>query len=209
MPRSGVVSASLLSVLLITALAACGGKTQDAMPSVTAASSSPTTVVGSDWSAPTDVVAAADAAGLSLDSEEHLDVHYHSHLDVVVDGEAVTVPANLGIDVATERLAHLHTHDATGILHVEAPADDVYTLGQVLTLWGLGFDAKGCLNGVCPTGDAEWAVVVDGAPLPNGPAAAADLPLESLQQISLVYGDAAQRAAAPASFDWAALNYDA
>jgi len=215
MQLRAVISATWLSVVLVAGLTGCGGAADgadtadDAMPSVSAVDSSPVTVAGADWSAPTDVVAAADAAGLSLDSEEHLDVHYHSHLDVVVDGEVVTVPANLGIDVATERLAHLHTHDTTGILHVEAPAADVYTLGQALTLWGLGFDAQGCLNGICPKGEAEWAVVVDGTPLPGGPAAAADLPLASLQQISLVYGDAGQRADAPTSFDWAAVNYGA
>ncbi|MFZ0325160.1 MAG: hypothetical protein WAN48_13655 [Actinomycetes bacterium] len=213
MRRSSVLAVPLLVGGLAVLLAGCGNArdaspSDSAMPDITSASATPNEVAGADWSAPTDVVAAADAAGLSLDSEEHLDVHYHAHLTVVVDGQQVPVPAGLGIDAATNRLAHLHTHDSTGILHVEAPAADTYTLGQALTLWGMGFDAQGCLNGICPKGGSEWAVLVDGKPLDGGTAAAMDLPLTSLQQIALVYGDAQQRSEVPPTFDWAAIGYD-
>ena len=30
----------------------------------------------------------------------------------------------------------LHTHDATGIIHVESPDDRTYTLGQFFDIWG-------------------------------------------------------------------------
>ena len=30
----------------------------------------------------------------------------------------------------------LHTHDATGVIHVESPVRRVYTLGQFFDIWG-------------------------------------------------------------------------
>ena len=34
-------------------------------------------------------------------------------------------------------IAVLHTYDPTGTLHVEAPAAERFTLGQVFTEWGV------------------------------------------------------------------------
>jgi len=103
-------------------LAACG-KTQ-AAPSRTPG-----------WEAPPDPVAAAGRAGLPSDGREMLAVHKHAHLDVIVDAKAVVVPANLGIQRDPRRIAPLHTHDTTGIVHIESATDRPFTLGQVFILW--------------------------------------------------------------------------
>ena len=88
------------------------------------------------WGLAQDMSAAALKAGLPMLGHENLQVHYHAHLDVIVDGQPVTVPAYIGIDVAKQTITALHTHDPSGILHIEAAKDEPFTLGQVFTEWG-------------------------------------------------------------------------
>jgi hypothetical protein len=63
----------------------------------------------------------------------------HSHLSIYLNGEALAIPALIGI-VDTSPTAHcdylVHTHDRTGIIHVEAPAPALFTLGQFFSIWG-------------------------------------------------------------------------
>jgi hypothetical protein len=81
---------------------------------------------------------------------EDLSVHYHAHLDVLIDGNHVPVPPELGISVPTTAasaagthapgqpgIAPLHTHDSSGVLHVESPTDPQFTLGQLFTEWDI------------------------------------------------------------------------
>jgi hypothetical protein len=68
--------------------------------------------------------------------QEQLTVHYHAHLDVVVDGQGVPVPAFIGIDLVRHLISSLHTHDASGVVHIESATDVPFTLGQVFTEWG-------------------------------------------------------------------------
>ena len=98
------------------------------------------------WGRPDNQQAQVRAAGLSLTAKEQLQVHYHAHLDVFVDGKHVPVPAGLGINVGpngslpahgSPGIAPLHTHDTSGVLHIEAAKDDVFTLGQAFAEWGV------------------------------------------------------------------------
>jgi hypothetical protein len=63
----------------------------------------------------------------------------------MVNGSPMTVPAFIGIDQEANRIAALHTHDATGLIHVESPEKNAkYSLEQFLTVWGMpaGADAR-------------------------------------------------------------------
>lgn len=64
--------------------------------------------------------------------------HIHSHLSIIVDGQARAIPAQLGIvdNGTTDCHYQLHTHDLSGKLHVEGPAPATYTLGQMFAIWG-------------------------------------------------------------------------
>jgi hypothetical protein len=122
---------------------------------------------------PVDATAAAKAAGLPMLSQEELAVHYHAHLDVIVDGNAVPVPANIGIDQARRSISPLHVHDGSGIVHIEAAKDIPFTLGQVFDEWQVPFSStqlgdkvadnvKGVrvyVNGVAVTGDPRSVVL--------------------------------------------------
>jgi hypothetical protein len=67
---------------------------------------------------------------------EHLETHYHAHLTLLRDGKQVKVPAFIGIDFKHQCLYWLHTHDATGIMHIESPDTRTYTLGNWFDVWG-------------------------------------------------------------------------
>lgn len=72
-------------------------------------------------------------------------LHHHEHLDLYVNGRRVTVPALVGIDQQTGFLTELHTHDASGIIHVESPVRRSFTLGQFFCEWGVKLNAS-CLG---------------------------------------------------------------
>ncbi|PZR58450.1 MAG: hypothetical protein DLM50_02915 [Candidatus Meridianibacter frigidus] len=69
---------------------------------------------------------------------EQARMHVHGHLALFVDGTQIEVPRYIGI-VPSESgtcLYWLHTHDGSGILHVESPEFRQYTLGNLFDIWG-------------------------------------------------------------------------
>jgi hypothetical protein len=79
------------------------------------------------------------ASSIGLPPPSDTIFHIHARLRVYVDGKQVTVPANIGIDPSTGFLDSLHTHDTTGIVHMESVRPYDFTLGQFFTVWGLKF----------------------------------------------------------------------
>ncbi|MBT8161762.1 MULTISPECIES: hypothetical protein [Arthrobacter] len=103
------------------------------------------------------------AAGLPVSTDEGILEHFHSHLDVFVDGKAVTVPTGIGYpDIAEGQSgarSPLHTQDASGILYIEAKTPGQrFTLGQVLQEWGV-ISNTGAIGGLPAEG---WAVFING-----------------------------------------------
>jgi hypothetical protein len=89
------------------------------------------------WALAPDQSAAVNRAGLPMFGHEVTTVHYHAHLDLLIRGEPVLVPAFVGVDHLNGTMSPLHSHDTTGIVHIESPQDTVYTLGQFFTEWGI------------------------------------------------------------------------
>jgi hypothetical protein len=114
-------------------------------------------------------------------------VHIHQHLDLYVDGGKVPVPAGIGIDPAAG-YAPLHTHDASGVIHVESPTVRTYTLGELFAVWGVRF-SHGCLGGYCAGGGRRLRVYVNGRADQGDPAA---LVLAPHQELVVAFGTAAQ-----------------
>ena len=78
--------------------------------------------------------------GITCDTGEHVrtgDHHYHAHLTILYKGTEAAVEANVGIPSDGSCIYWLHTHDTTGVIHIEAPADrdKGFTLGQFFDLW--------------------------------------------------------------------------
>lgn len=63
--------------------------------------------------------------------------HLHALLHIYDDGLLVPVAANIGIDERRKVEAGLHTHDATGVIHLEADKPFRATLGDFFRLWGV------------------------------------------------------------------------
>ena len=70
--------------------------------------------------------------------------HEHAHLTIIVRGELRTVPAFIGITATS--ICWLHTHDTSGIIHIEAGDDRLLTLGDFFGVWGQPLN-KGVLDG--------------------------------------------------------------
>ena len=90
------------------------------------------------WPAPASarVPVGVHAAGLALLSTQPDVVRFAVHLDVIVDGRRITVPAGIGIDVRRRLAAALYTSDTSGIIHVDSDSDgSVFTLGQFFDEW--------------------------------------------------------------------------
>ena len=143
------------------------------------------------------------AIGLPPLTQEGQVLHIHQHLDLFADGRRVTVPANIGIDASGGFLAALHTHDTTGIIHVESPVQASYTLGQFFGVWGVRLDAR-CIGGLCAGGAKRLQAWVNGKPVAADPTR---IILDQHQEIVLAYGTPAQvPKPLPTSYDFAAVG---
>jgi len=87
--------------------------------------------------------------------------HTHSWLHIYDDGKKETVPANIGVDQATGTISPLHTHDTSGIIHMEADRDFDFTLGQVMAIWGVKF-SDNQIGSLKAKGDQQLQVYLNG-----------------------------------------------
>jgi hypothetical protein len=184
-------------------LAACGSDSDDGK----GASDTATTAGGTDgkpvassvaWPAPADASARAKAAGLPMLGQEGQVLHIHSHLDVFVDGKVVTVPALIGIDEARQQISPLHTHDTSGVVHIESPVKADFTLGEFMTEWNVPL-TKDTIGTFKAGGGKELHVYVNGKEQTGDPAA---IKLAAHAEIAIVYGAPSQKVAVPASYKW-------
>ncbi len=128
--------------------------------------------------------------GIEGSSREMLKVHVHAHLSIFYNGRQIAVPYGIGI-VRPFRVDRgfvgvgngfywLHTHDATGIIHIESPDERKYTLGNFFDVWGMPLTStevaglKGALH-----------AFVDGKPYHGDPRA---IVLAAHEQITLEIG---------------------
>jgi hypothetical protein len=141
------------------------------------------------------------AIGLPALTEEGQVTHIHQHLDIFVDGKPVKVADDIGIDPQGGFISPLHTHLQTeGVLHVESPTSERFSLGQFFAVWGVRLDAN-CIGGKCAAGDKSLRAWVNGTSVPEDPTR---IVLDEHQEIVLAYGTAAQMPKpVPASFDFA------
>jgi hypothetical protein len=135
----------------VLVLALVGGLVALAMSkSNNSAPNAPTDVTANSLAAPWGGLTGQTVDGVSAQTSEQLAYHIHSHLAIYVNGTQKAVPAGIGIvqPWQTEQLSdgstfidggskiyYLHTHDSTGVLHVESPNQNTYKLGQVFAEW--------------------------------------------------------------------------
>jgi hypothetical protein len=74
--------------------------------------------------------------GISCDAQEGNRIHIHQHLLILDKGAPVTIPEHIGIPAAQRCIYWVHTHTPDGIIHIEAPLDRSFTLGDFFLIWG-------------------------------------------------------------------------
>ncbi len=83
--------------------------------------------------------------------------HVHAWLGILNNGQQIAVPDGVGMyrlgpevngfENYAQCFYYIHTHDATGMIHVESPISASllsaqYTLGNMLDIWGVSVDAN-------------------------------------------------------------------
>ncbi|KMO73458.1 hypothetical protein [Mycolicibacterium chlorophenolicum] len=199
---AGVVAAApIMVMLIITIMKSPGPRTSDA-ESASLQSPPATIAKGAEnmppWPAPADAKAAVAAAGLPMLGSEGSVEHIHTHLDVLVDGKPVPVPANLGVDSRRGRMSPLHTHDDSGVIHVESPVKRKFSLGEVFSEWQVSLS----VNNIGALRAADGKVVrvfVNGTPQTGNPAA---IMLGSRFEIAVIYGAPQPGETIPSKYDF-------
>lgn len=157
------------------------------------------------WPAPQDAMRQVRLAGLVPLPQETIAYHVHDQLYVFVNGQALTVPAGIGINTQDPGvgsfpiasgvsvglvgpcqhacISPLHTHDASGLIHIEAPRREPFDLGQFFTEWGVHLNAA-CVANYCQPA-TPIRVYVNGVAYTGNPA---HIPLTGSQRIAVVIG---------------------
>jgi hypothetical protein len=135
-------------------------------------------------------------ANISCDSAEQVAVHYHAHVEIIAHGTSAVIPAQTGILQVPAQAADplsgscfywLHTHDTSGVVHIEAPqssANRQFTLGDFFKIWGQPLSSTQVATIPVRGGD-QLRMWVDGKPFTGDPNA---IVLRSHTQVVLEIG---------------------
>jgi hypothetical protein len=92
-----------------------------------------------------------------VDKEQY---HTHALLHIYNDGLLITIAPNIGIDRARKAYSSIHTHDTTGIVHMESKVPHKFKLGDFFAIWGVRFgDAS--LGSLVNKGEKQVRVYVN------------------------------------------------
>lgn len=99
---------------------------------------------------------------ISCDNLEQTAIHYHAHVTIYINGSLVQIPQQIGIAPDGSCFYWMHTHDTTGVLHIEAPQGRDFTLGNFFHIWGEQFPQLKYPLQLEQSGG--WQIYVDGKP---------------------------------------------
>lgn len=93
----------------------------------------------------------------------------HFHVRVFAGGHPVKVPTSIGLAgteipggiMTSGFVTEIHTHDASGWVHIHAVAERPFLLGEFFDIWGVAFSAER-LGAYCAGGGASVRVFVNG-----------------------------------------------
>ena len=145
------------------------------------------------------------ANAIPCDLLEHTRVHYHAALQILDGGTPIAVPTALGRTDRCSYWLHLHAGEP-GVIHIEAPNDRVFTLGDFFGVWSMWAGAKELIDAkhvstISLSSDQKLFVYVDSG---DGPQAYAGDPgavvLKEHEVITLEI--APPTVNPPPAFDW-------
>jgi hypothetical protein len=128
--------------------------------------------------------AALTIDGIGCNSMEQFAMHIHAHIDIIINGAYFLVPSQIGIP--SNCFYWLHTHDESGIVHIEAPTHRDFTLGQFFDVWNKKLSNDQIFNYVANANN-PLNVYINGTKLPAG-TNYRDIKLHAHDEIAIVYG---------------------
>jgi hypothetical protein len=123
--------------------------------------------------------------GIQCNAVEQLLFHNHAHLDIFIGGQPYTVPSQIGI-IPGKCIYWLHTHDDSGVIHIESPVTRNFTLGQFFDIWKKRFSNVQIFDNIANATNV-MAVYVNGNKI-NGEADYRNINLQEHDQIAIVFG---------------------
>jgi len=114
-----VVLLAALAPVVLLFNAANNATRVGSQPSPTVATSSPTSTVFTT---------------IPCDQLEHTQLHYHAFLQILTNGQSVPIPTAIGRKTSCYYWLHMHTQ-TPGMIHIESPADRIFTLGDFFDVW--------------------------------------------------------------------------
>lgn len=128
--------------------------------SVTQATPSPTSAQSTPAATPASSSGLPQIDNIECNSSEQLNYHVHAHLSLYINGKMVPVPANIGISYEQGCYYWLHTHDTSGVIHIEAPSQSKFVLGTFFKEWREQFSQLGYPQQLSQT--SGWVAYVNG-----------------------------------------------
>lgn len=125
---------------------------------------------------------------IKCETVERTTFHIHAHLDIFINGKPYTVPAQIGI-VPDKCLYWMHTHDETGVIHIESPEIRNFTLGQFFNIWNKKFNNTQIFDNIVSNNkNITLSVYVNGNKVSS--VDYRNIKLNSHDEIAIVYGKA-------------------
>jgi hypothetical protein len=128
--------------------------------------------------------AALTIDGIRCNSMEQFAMHIHAHLDIIINGVYFLVQSQIGIPSSC--FYWLHTHDESGLIHIEAPMQRDFTLGQFFDIWGKKLSNDQIFTYVADANN-PLNVYINGTKVPDG-TNYRDIKLHAHDEIAIVYG---------------------
>jgi hypothetical protein len=152
-------------------------------------------------SPPANVRQTAAEAGIKVLGSEGTLVHFHARVQIIDGNGQLLIPANLGI--GNGYITELHTHDESGILHIEAASAGTWRLGQFFTEWGHPISRQGIAPLTVPAG-STMHVFVNGVETNADPAT---IVLDDHMDIAIVVIPDGRPIVIPSTTDWDTTGY--
>ncbi len=90
--------------------------------------------------------APGDILSINMMNEKNVIYHIHPKIEIEILGEALEIPPNVG--VSPNGMKVIHTHDGSGVIHVESPVVHQFYLKDFFTIWGKTFNSQ-CIVDNC------------------------------------------------------------
>ena len=140
MPKKSSSITTIIVVILVIVIGAIIYTTKTSpTPKTTLTSTQETTPT------PYSKMTSRELAKLCLPMEGNV-MHIHPHLTIMANKQIVTLPAGIGINDEKQCLTSLHTHDASGTIHIESPVQKDFILGDFFAVWDKQFNKNQFLD---------------------------------------------------------------